>query len=137
MSEEKTDTKIHKAWFKQLEKELLKLIKLRNTAFKTYHNIKNKSNKQHIKQTKINLKWGKYKAKKDWLFKKVDEINNLQRIDPGTSWKAIKEVRKGLFACNTKRTNNDNKNNITSQKCRIHIKSWRTQTKIPDTMGIK
>ena len=81
---------------KIIRNEPLKLIKLSNTAFETYHNNNNKLNKQQLKQTRSNLKCKEYKAKMTGFLRK--KINSkTSKKWPATSWRTIKWVAKELF----------------------------------------
>ena len=91
------DTRIRTTWFEQSKGKLLKLIKNRNEKYNEYCGEKNNEKKIILKKARSELIQGKREAKNEWLRTKADEMENLQKTDPRTSWKAIKEIAKGLF----------------------------------------
>ena len=90
-------TRKKRAWCEQSEENIISLIQKQDKKFKKYCREKITTNKSSFKTARKDLKAGKRKAKNEWLAIKAGEIKKIQKLDPKTMWKAIKEIARGLY----------------------------------------
>ena len=89
--------KAQPGWFQAEEKNLLKLINIRNEAMKEALSHPTRSYRKKLRVARKNVKVAIAKAKNNWILAKCDELNASSTVK-GTAgcWKALKEIKNGL-----------------------------------------
>ena len=89
--------KAQPGWFEADEKNLLKLISIRNEAMKEALAHTTRSYRKKLRVARKNVKVAIAKAKNRWILAKCDELNKSSTVK-GTAgcWKALKQIKDGL-----------------------------------------